>query len=480
MRESESPSLVSYFKKVSIMWAFVGLMATLSISLAGLFILSKESAETKIETLAASATRAFRPMILDKNIRDAQFQIARVLDLKEAEHVIIRDTKFEAIYAGDSVPVAATCKYSNKVCWGDGFNSVTYLQPVYFNDDLKDSLFGYVEIKVLNHFNLALAGAFALALLGIFGVGAFLLFNSQKKSAKRIAEAVDAWASHLQKNPSFASEVLAAPYRELSALEASISSLHLEIGRLTSSASEAAKIKAQAEMLRDINHDLKTPVSQMAKFFEVHLAKTRRTGIVDEDLVVYMSRSLTRIGNLIRQVSTGTPREVTNDHEENVSDLGAEAKSLIEDFLQAETSLLQSRNISVTAESDIFVKIPQSQLYRIIDNLLRNAADAIDLFSGRILVNAETVMGVPTLTVADNGRGIPAANIDLIFNSGFSTNQEYGRGLGLSIVEKICNEHQAKVTVESNPGQGTVFTVQFLAASLPDSQTTTPQMEASL
>lgn len=480
MSAKESPSLISYFKKLSIKWALVGLVATLIVSLSGLFFLSKETAETKIETLAASATRAFRPMILDKNIRDAQFQIARVLDLKETEHVIIRDAKFEPIYAGDNVAVPSTCKYSNKVCWAASYQAMTYLQPVYFNDDLKDSLFGYVEIKILNHFNLALAGAFAAALLGIFGAGALVLYSSQKKSAQRIAEAVDAWATHLQKSPSVASEILAAPYRELSPLEKSVSSLHLDIARLTSSASEAAKVKAQAEMLRDINHDLKTPVSQMAKFFEVHLAKTRRTGVVDEDLVGYMNRSLTRIGNLIRQVSTDTPTKFVEVSEKEISNISSETESLVEDILQAEASTLRRHNISVTAAPGIFATIPQPQLYRLLDNLIRNAADAIDLFSGKIQVRIEAMAGVPTLTVEDNGCGIPLENINLIFNSGFTTNTDPGRGLGLAIVKNICDEHQAKVTVESSPNQVTKFTVQFPAANLQDLRAITPQMEVSL
>lgn len=462
MTPRTSTSLVSLYRKLSINWATAGFILTIFISLGCFFVLSKQSAETKIKTLTESVARAFRPAILDGNIRDAQFQMARVLDLTGSEHVVIRNSDLKLIYALDREETPSTCKAPKKVCWENHFSEMTYLQPIYFNDDLKDELFGYVEVKITNHFNWALAGIFSFFLTLLFSVGAWTLFRAQKRSVGQITRTVNAWAARLRKTPGLEVNIDKAPYTELSSLESSISDLHLEIERLKLIASQDAKSKAQMEMLQEINHDLKTPFSQLAKFFTVHIAKTRRTGKIDDELVEYMTRSMARIGDLIRQVGSVQPVISAAKPSLDVTNIGSEAEILVQDLLQSETFSSQKSALLVSSSPDIFACISKAQFYRVLDNLLRNALDAVDPVRGKVSVTVKETDGSPTLIVEDNGSGIPDGDLKTIFECGFTTKPSRGSGLGLSILKKICDECLAKIDVRSSVGVGTTFTIEFL------------------
>lgn len=99
----------------------------------------------------------------------------------------------------------------------------------------------------------------------------------------------------------------------------------------------------------------------------------------------------------------------------------------------------------------------QDKIRQMLLNLLRNALVATDS-GGVITVAAEAVNGAVTLTVRDTGQGIPAADIEQIFEP-FFTRSKGGTGLGLSITQRIVEEHHGTISAASIAGKGTVFTV---------------------
>jgi signal transduction histidine kinase len=66
------------------------------------------------------------------------------------------------------------------------------------------------------------------------------------------------------------------------------------------------------------------------------------------------------------------------------------------------------------------------------------------------------------ISVIDRGAGIEPKQLDNVFNPFFTTKSD-GVGLGLAIVSKIVDEHNGRIVVESNPGQGSVFCVYLPA-----------------
>jgi two-component system, NtrC family, sensor kinase len=69
--------------------------------------------------------------------------------------------------------------------------------------------------------------------------------------------------------------------------------------------------------------------------------------------------------------------------------------------------------------------------------------------------------GFLVITVTDTGSGIPAENLDVIFEPYYST-KLHGTGLGLAITRRIVEEHGGSIRVSSEPGNGTTFTLLLL------------------
>lgn len=96
-------------------------------------------------------------------------------------------------------------------------------------------------------------------------------------------------------------------------------------------------------------------------------------------------------------------------------------------------------------------------LERVFYNLVLNAAQATEA-GGAVTVKTRAASGFAEIAVIDRGSGIDPKNIETIFNPFFTTKQQ-GVGLGLAIVSKIVDEHGGKITVESEPGKGSIFRV---------------------
>jgi len=92
---------------------------------------------------------------------------------------------------------------------------------------------------------------------------------------------------------------------------------------------------------------------------------------------------------------------------------------------------------------------------RVVYNLLLNAAQATQP-GGAVTVKTRPVDGEVEVSVIDRGAGIHPDQLENIFNPFFTTKKE-GAGLGLSVVSKIVDLHGGRITVESEPGKGSVF-----------------------
>jgi two-component system NtrC family sensor kinase len=101
------------------------------------------------------------------------------------------------------------------------------------------------------------------------------------------------------------------------------------------------------------------------------------------------------------------------------------------------------------------------QMNQVFMNLLVNAAHAIEQ-QGTITVRSWEENGYICVSVADTGQGIPEANLSRIFEPFFTTKEVgKGTGLGLSITYDIVKKHNGEITVRSEPGKGTDFTVRI-------------------
>jgi two-component system, NtrC family, sensor kinase len=102
-----------------------------------------------------------------------------------------------------------------------------------------------------------------------------------------------------------------------------------------------------------------------------------------------------------------------------------------------------------------------SDLNQVFMNLFLNGIEAI-LSQGEIRIQGWHESGMVFVRILDTGRGIPLENIERIFDPGFTTKSRgVGTGMGLPICQRIVEKHGGRIQVQSEPGKGTVFTLQL-------------------
>jgi signal transduction histidine kinase len=106
-------------------------------------------------------------------------------------------------------------------------------------------------------------------------------------------------------------------------------------------------------------------------------------------------------------------------------------------------------------------------LRRIVENLARNAVEALEGRPGRVTLASEPMHDGPELrvrlAVSDTGRGMTQAELDLAF-ADFHTTKPAGTGLGLSVVRRLVGDLGGRLRVETAPGAGSTFTVEIPSA----------------
>jgi signal transduction histidine kinase len=104
-----------------------------------------------------------------------------------------------------------------------------------------------------------------------------------------------------------------------------------------------------------------------------------------------------------------------------------------------------------------------NQLQQCVINLIFNAIDAMP-DGGKLAINSrwDGNSGKVIITLRDSGRGISPKDLPHVFEPFFTTkNEGYGVGLGLSTVYGIIERHNGNISVDSQPGEGTAFTLEL-------------------
>lgn len=141
---------------------------------------------------------------------------------------------------------------------------------------------------------------------------------------------------------------------------------------------------------------------------------------------------------------------------------------LISDLAEEYLELATTAEIEMTHQipnRKIYVMGNESQLYRLVLNLIANAIQ-YTAPGGKVVVHLTTRDPVAFITVKDTGIGIAPPDQTRIFDRFYRVDSARSRktggtGLGLAIAQAIAIKHQAKIKVESQVNQGSVFTVEF-------------------
>ncbi|HEV2837546.1 MAG TPA: ATP-binding protein [Pyrinomonadaceae bacterium] len=129
--------------------------------------------------------------------------------------------------------------------------------------------------------------------------------------------------------------------------------------------------------------------------------------------------------------------------------------------------------LDVESEGSLIVRADERMLRSALQNLMRNAAEAIPSDNTKRAVVVRTVkeMNSATIEVRDSGTGIPADKLQKIFIPFFTTKPK-GHGVGLALTHRIISEHRGTLTAANSPEGGAVFTIKI---PLENSQTSVDQ-----
>ncbi|MGD8781622.1 MAG: ATP-binding protein [Ignavibacteria bacterium] len=135
---------------------------------------------------------------------------------------------------------------------------------------------------------------------------------------------------------------------------------------------------------------------------------------------------------------------------------------LNEIFIQHD-KILKEKNINFLLENDFDGEVfwDEDQMRQVLLNLISNARDSIEN-NGTIKITSKLVNSYINIEIQDDGKGIPGENLNKIFNLYFTTKAD-GTGVGLGITQRIINEHQGIITVDSKENRGTKFTIKLKA-----------------
>ena len=215
-----------------------------------------------------------------------------------------------------------------------------------------------------------------------------------------------------------------------------------------SNKSKSTQNQVWAGMAKETAHQLGTPISSLEGWMEM-LKENEST----QKIAVEMSKDVERlklVSDRFGKIGSTPKLEET--------DLISQIETMVQ-YIKRRATDRVSFSVDTGGENDIIAMINPPLFDWVIENLLKNALDAMDGKGAiNIIIKNETAQIV--IDVKDNGKGISKNNIANVFKPGFTTKQR-GWGLGLSLSKRIIDlYHKGELFVkQSEVGKGTTFRI---------------------
>lgn len=215
------------------------------------------------------------------------------------------------------------------------------------------------------------------------------------------------------------------------------------------------------DFIANASHELKTPITIIQGFAETLHDNPGLPAETFESITTKIVRSCIRMTNIIKDLLTLT--DVENIPETRLQD--CDMREIVDKCADMVRSVYSTAQVNIVQKGSepIYFTADPSLIELALRNLMENAAKYSNP-PAEITVTLEKQNDQVRLKIADKGIGIPAADLEHIFERFYTVNKAHSRkmggsGLGLSIVETIIAKHFGKIEVESEMGVGTTFTI---------------------
>jgi len=240
---------------------------------------------------------------------------------------------------------------------------------------------------------------------------------------------------------------------ELNQLVKAYNKMILQIKEQKERLSFREKEEAWREMAKQVAHEVKNPLTPMKLTIQNFERKFNPQDPDVHEKVKALSNTLVDQIDLVAKVANAFSQFAQLPEKNNeVFDINKEIKIILNVF--SDQSIYFHSN-----KPEIMVEMDKIYLSRIITNLVANARQArVEGNESIINVDVEQRQKRIIISVEDNGGGIAEELYDRIFEPNF-TSKSGGTGLGLTMVRKMVEEYQGEISVKSEVGKGTTFTI---------------------
>ena len=212
---------------------------------------------------------------------------------------------------------------------------------------------------------------------------------------------------------------------------------------------KAEQNKVWVGLSKETAHQLGTPISSLMAWVEI-----LKENHPDDDLIPELDKDVKRLERIAERFSK--IGSLPEPKEGSMNDV----LNHVVDYMRHRTSN-KVEMVCHVPEQSVIVKMNSSLFEWVVENLCKNAVDAME-GSGRIDLSLREEGSKVVLEVKDTGKGIRKKDVKNVFTPGFTTKQR-GWGLGLSLAKRIVEEyHHGRIFVKSSElGKGTTFRVEL-------------------
>ncbi|MCM2979596.1 PAS domain-containing sensor histidine kinase [Niallia circulans] len=212
---------------------------------------------------------------------------------------------------------------------------------------------------------------------------------------------------------------------------------------------KSSTLNVVGELAAGIAHEIRNPMTALKGFIQL-----LEDGVASQENEMYFSvikTELTRIESIINEFLLLAKPQAVQYVKRDIRQIMNDTIEL----LYAQAVLQNVQIIKMFTEDMPTIYCEPNQLKQVFINIIKNAIEALE-DGGEIAVSIEYKQDYFHIAIRDNGRGMGKEILARI-GEPFYTTKEKGTGLGLLVSYQIIEEHQGKVTVESEPGVGTTF-----------------------
>ncbi len=215
----------------------------------------------------------------------------------------------------------------------------------------------------------------------------------------------------------------------------------------------SAKLASMGELVAGIAHEINNPLTGILMFASLSAKNPDLPPQVKDNLELIVSET-GRCAKIVRGLLEFARESIPEKKLDSINRIIRQTLELV-----AQQTIFQDVKIHCHYEEALpQLAVDADQLQQVFLNMLINAGQAMPN-GGRLSISTALVEDAVRIVIEDSGVGISQDDMNRIFDPFFSTKAQTGFGLGLSVSYGIIRNHGGRVDVESDPGQGTRFSI---------------------